>query len=126
MTWTGKSTSSKVSAEFSDRLDLLSPDRKLHAVVLLNTGASGEKTSRRQTRTERRVKLDQLREAARSVLEKVDAVLSECGGRRLDRDVTALGTVAVEATPAGIQALARLKSVKAVFEDQPVSLLGGV
>ena len=126
MSWTEKSSSSKVSAEFSDRLNSLPPNRKLHAVVLVNTDASGEKTSQRQSRAERRVKLDELREAARSVLKKVDAVLEECGGRRLDKDVTALGTVAVEATPAGIEALARLKNVKTVFEDQPVSLLGGV
>lgn len=121
-----KSSSSKVSAEFSDRLSSLPADRKLHAVVLLDTAPNAEKTAARQSRSERKAALDVIRQSARSALEKVDSVLKECGGRRLDNEVTALGTVTVEATPAAIHALARLKDVKTVFEDQPVSLLGGV
>lgn len=52
----------------------------------------------------------------------MDEVLAKWGGRRLDDDVSALGTVAIEATPAGIKILANLKDVQTVIEDQNVSL----
>ena len=53
----------------------------------------------------------------------LDQVLAKWGGRRLDDEVSALRTVAVEATPAAIRILANLEGVQTVLEDQSVSLL---
>ena len=123
MSSTRNSSSVKLSEEFAGRLASLPPNEKLHAVVLLEGKADGQRTSHRQTRDQRRAPLDALRKTARSALVEMDHILTECGGRRLDDNVSALGTVAVEATPAGIRSLARLKNVKTVLEDQKVSLL---
>ena len=123
MVSTRNSSSLKLSKEFAGRLASLPPSEKLHAVVLLEGKPDGQRTSSRQTRDQRRAALDARRQTARSALVEVDHILKECGGRRLDGDVSALGTVAVEATPAGIRALASLKDVKSVLEDQKVSLL---
>ena len=45
------------------------------------------------------------------------------GAKRLDETVTALGTVHVEATAAGIRALAESPRIRAVIEDQPIGPL---
>ena len=63
-----------------------------------------------------------MRKSARVALEQMDKTLEKFGGRRLQADLNPLGTIAVEATPAGINALARSKSVKAILEDQRVTL----
>ena len=52
----------------------------------------------------------------------MDKTLEKFGGWRFQADLSALGTIAVEATPAGINALAQSKSVKTILEDQRVTL----
>ena len=112
----------KISPEFSSRLARMSPDQKVHAVVVVATNAAKGRASRRQTREERKSAIESVRKSARVALEQVDKTLEEFSGRRLQSDVNALGTITVEATPAGINALARSKSVKAILEDQRVTL----
>lgn len=119
---TRNSRSLKLSKKFAARLASIPAHEKLHAVVLLET-SDGRSASQRQTPGQRRVSIGTLREVCRPVLVDMDQILAEWGGRRLDDDVSALGTVAVEATPAGIRVLANLKVVKTVLEDQHVSLL---
>jgi hypothetical protein len=58
-------------------------------------------------------------------LAEIDRPLTHFGGKRLALGVNALGSVPVESTPDGITALASLDSVKAILEDQPISLLSG-
>ena len=52
----------------------------------------------------------------------ISGVLELHGGRCLADAPDALGAVPVETTVAGIKALAASKHVKAILEDQPVSL----
>lgn len=111
----------KLSREFASRLASLPADTKLHAVVLLYTSA-GRSASQRRAPDQRQAAIDALRDVSRPVLVDVDQILAKWGGRRLDDEVSPLGTVAVEATPAGIKVLADLKDVKAVLEDQNISL----
>ena len=119
---TGNLRPSKLSQEFAARLDSTPAHEILYAVVLLEPRQERSR-SHRHTSRQRRAAVGALRKACRHVLVDLDEILSNCGGRRLDDEVSALGTVAVEATPAGIKKLARLKDVKTVLEDQNVSLL---
>jgi hypothetical protein len=60
--------------------------------------------------------------SVRAALGEMDAVLARVGGQRLSKAPNALGYVVVEATPAGIRALAASAAVRGVLEDQPVRL----
>ena len=113
---------SKLSEEFAARLDSTPAHEKLYAVVLLDPRHERTRSHRHSSR-QRRATVGALRKACRHVLVDLDEILENCGGRRIDNEVSALGTVAVEATPAGIKKLARLKDVKTVLGDQNVSLL---
>ena len=114
---------SKISREFAARLERLAPERKIRAVVLLNIENSAAGATRRLTSEERQAAAESARISARSLLPEIDESLAREDGKRLSEDVNALGSVTVEATPEGIAALARLPGVKAILEDQPVSLL---
>jgi hypothetical protein len=72
---------------------------------------------------ERRAAATAQQESSRKVLHCVDSVLESSGGKRLQDQPNALGTVLVETTPAGVEELARVDVVKAVMEDQGISLL---
>jgi hypothetical protein len=54
---------------------------------------------------------------------EIDRVLARFGGRGLAERVDALGGLPVETTPAGVRALAATEGVKAILENQTVSLL---
>ena len=114
--------SSKLSEEFAARLASTPAHEMLLAVVLLDTSEQC-RASFRETPRQRRAAVASLREASRPVLVDMDRILAKWGGRRLDDDVSALGTVAVEATPGVIRILANLKDVKTVLEDQNISML---
>ena len=114
--------SSKLSKEFAARLASTPAHETLLAVVLLDTSDQCS-ASFRQTPRQRQAVIGTLREACRPVLVDLDKILAKWGGRRLDDDVSALGTVAVEATPGVIKILANLKDVKTVLEDQNISML---
>jgi sorbitol-specific phosphotransferase system component IIA len=111
---------SKVSAQFAARLARSKPDRKLHAVVMLATPASAQSGNRR-TREERQLKVREIRASASQALAEIDEILARHDGRRLSEQPTALGTITVEATAAGLNALADSERVSAILEDQPVS-----
>ena len=113
---------SKLSKEFAARLASIPAHETLHAVVFLKTSEQ-RSASHRHTTRQRRAAIGALRKACRPALVDMDEVLAKWGGRRLDDDVSALGTVAVEATPGVIKILANLKDVKTVLEDQNVSML---
>ena len=118
----GAGSKLKISPEFSSRLAGMSPGQKVHAVVVFAANAGKGRPARRQAREEREAAIESVRKSAKQALQQMDKTLEKFGGRRLQADLNALGTIAVEATPAGINALARSKSVKAILEDQRVTL----
>jgi hypothetical protein len=113
--------SSKVSTAFRSRLASLKSQDKVRAIVLLQTEYSEPVETR--ARGNRKAIIDATRKSAGEALPDIDDVLGKFGGKRLDQGVSALGSILIEATPAGIKALAELEQVKAIFEDQPISSL---
>lgn len=112
----------KISDQFSARLDQLRPRQKVRAIVMLDAGQPAS-TSRSEARARRGMAVAAVREAAEAALPTLDRILERHQGRRLADHADALGCVPVEATADGISALAASKHVKAILEDQPISLL---
>jgi hypothetical protein len=115
----------KISTPFKMRLKHVKPQQKVRAVVLLHLDAPEVAPGRRQSPSERQAAVEAMRKVAEPALGEIDRVLGHFGGKRLGASVNALGAISVEATPDGITALATLDSVKAILEDQPISLLSG-
>lgn len=118
------SQKAKISPEFVARLGRLGPAHKVRAIVLLRTEGVKTPTGRRQSRVERRVATKSIRESDGQALTDIDSVLERYDGRRLADGPDALGSIAVETTAAGITALAASDHIKAILEDQPISLVG--
>ncbi|HEX6861229.1 MAG TPA: hypothetical protein VF414_00345 [Thermoanaerobaculia bacterium] len=112
----------KISDQFSARLDQLRPRQKVRAIVMLDAGQPAP-ASRREARARRSMAVTEVREAAEAALPDLDRILERHQGRRLADHADALGCVPVEATADGISALAASEHVKAILEDQPISLL---
>ncbi len=112
----------KIGPAVLARLAQSKPTQKVRAIVVLNTTrASAAPRGTRPTRNERRAAIDEVRNQASQALPRIDVILSRFGGRRLSDTPTALGTIAVESTPAGIAALCESDSVRAILQDQPIS-----
>jgi hypothetical protein len=117
-----KSKKTKISAGFADRLKRLEPSDKVHAIVLLRTGDVTAPPGRRQSQAEREAAIEAIRSSAGEALAEIDEILERTKGRRVAGAPDALGSIPVEATPAGIRALASSKWVKAIIEDQSIQL----
>lgn len=118
------SRQSAISREFSTRLDRLDPEQKVRAIVLLHTKAPGTPLARRPNRlTLRKARVETIRQSAARALRDIDGILQESGGKRLASRPDALGSIPVEATSAGIKALANSVYVKAILEDQSLFLV---
>ncbi|HXH09224.1 MAG TPA: hypothetical protein VNP04_05605 [Alphaproteobacteria bacterium] len=113
----------KISTAFKARLKRMGPREKLRAVVMLRLLEGNDTSGRRQSLSERHAAIDAVRKSAESGLVEVDRVLKRFGGKRLAPTVNALGAVPVETTADAITALAALEPVKAILEEQPISLL---
>jgi hypothetical protein len=121
MTYTDNTSwKSKISTVFSSRLARLEPENAVRALVLLRTQNSGRVRSRRRNRTSRQEIVDATQKSAERALDDIDRILESFGGERLSKTPDALGSIAVETTVAGIEALAASAWVKAIFEDQDV------
>lgn len=110
----------KISRELAARLSQLRPEQPVRAIVMLGTGAAAS-PGRSQGRREAAVAA--VRQAAEAVLPDLDEILKRFDGRRLAAHADALGCVLVEASPQGIIALADSEHVRAILEDQPISLV---
>jgi hypothetical protein len=110
----------KISPEFAQRLNRLEPNDTVCAIVLLDARNDTGSGGRRQSLTQREASIDAVRDSAERALVDIDAILKRAGGRRLADDPDALGTIPVESTVAGINALADSDWVTAIFEDQSV------
>jgi hypothetical protein len=117
---TGGNGSWKISPEFAKRLRRLDPNARVRAIVLLDARNNSESSGRHQSRAEREASIGAVRDSAEKALGDVDKILKRAGGQRLADDPDALGTIPVESTVAGINALADSDWVKAIFEDQSI------
>ncbi len=115
----------KLSPEFKTRLNSLRPEQKLKAIVLLETKDAATSSGRRQSRAARKAVQEAVRKSASAALAQIDETLEPFEGRRLSANPNVLGAIAVESNAAGIMALAESKYVKAILEDQPISMLEG-
>lgn len=113
----------KISAQFKARLGRLEPQQKIHAIVVLHTKDSGVVPTRRQSAAERQAAIEAVRRSAEPALIEIDSVLERFSGKRLAPAVDAFGSIPVETTAAAITALATIEHVRAILEDQPISLL---
>jgi hypothetical protein len=115
----------KLSTEFKARLDRLGPQQKVRAIVMLHGKDTGKTPARRQSSAERQAAIESVRKSAEQALVDIDRILECFDGQRLAKSPDALGSISVETTAAGITALASCGHVKAILEDQPISLLAG-
>ena len=114
----------KISAGFSARLREMSPREKVRAIVVLTSDDSGRNQGKRQSPEERRKAIERVRKSTERKLDYIDSVLDRYGGRRLDKGTSAVGSVTIKTTAAGIRALSRSKRVKTIYEDQNTRLIG--
>ncbi|MDC3952780.1 hypothetical protein [Polyangium jinanense] len=108
---------SKISPEFRRRLTGFPRGERVRAVVLLKTEIEGG--GRRRNRQEI---MEATKTAARMVMAELEPLLSATGGHFLADSPDALGSVPVEATPEGLEALSTNEKVRAILEDQPIAL----
>ena len=113
----------KISREFAARLDQRAPKDLVRAVVLVAPDSAPRPTKRSALRRGRKARVEAARESLAGGLPEIDSILGAFGGRRLDHELGALGGVAVEVVPAGIRALADCEKVRAILEDQSISLI---
>ncbi len=118
-----------IDPDLDRRLRFSRPDEQLQVVVLVAAPdgvAPVEPAARRKLRGEIAA---QLKEAAANLMPAIDAITRVHGGARLSESPTALGTLAVETTPAGVRALAELPTIAAVLANQelePTDLVGTI
>jgi len=113
----------KISPQFSSRLSSLSEDQTVRAVVLLHGPSIQGPPEDRRNRAIRMERIARMRDSSGEALEELDEILKSFHGKRLGAKPNALGTVTVETTPQGVRALATSDRVKAILEDQKVTLL---
>lgn len=109
-----------ISEPFASRLARLKPRQVMRAIVMVDVAPSRKDPTRRMSRQARRGAIHAMREAAQPALVEIDEILEQFKGKRLDETVSVLGTVLVEATAAGIKALAKSPRIKVVMEDQSI------
>ena len=113
----------KISPEFARRLARLAPDATVRAIVLLETGPALAAAPGRPSKAERKTIAEAIRSAAAPALPEVDRVLEGSGGRRLASGPDLFGAIPVEAPVSTLLALAGSGHVRALLEDQPLSLM---
>jgi hypothetical protein len=109
----------KLSPEFVARLSGLHPQQKVRVIVLLQTSEVALSTTH-YLRTDRKAAIDSVREFSKNALVDLNQIVQKFGGETLAEKADLLGSIPIEITAEGIEALAQSQSVKAVLEDQPI------
>jgi len=113
----------KISPEFARRLARLAPDAMARAIVMLDTGPAPAAAPGRLSKAERKRIAEAIQAAAVAALQEVDRLLERSGGRRLAPGPDLFGSIPVEATASALLALAGSEHVRALLEDQSLSLI---
>jgi hypothetical protein len=110
----------KLNPEFAARLDRLAPHQKVRVVVLLHSKGAGNLNGKRQSRLERQSTIQSLRESAVQSLANINEIIQHFEGKFLMDCPDALGSIPIEITAAGIDALTKSEAVKAVMENSSI------
>jgi hypothetical protein len=110
----------KLNPEFAARLTQIDPHQKVRVIVLLQVRSIEQIAGKRQSRLERQATIQSLRESAARSLANIDEIIQHFEGKLLVDCPDALGSISIEITPAGIEALAKSEAVKAVMEDKSI------
>lgn len=114
---------SKISPEFDQRLKSLGPADRVQALLLLKVPGLGRRAGARTSVAERAEVLGAIDAAGERAVPEIDRILKDHGGRRLAERANALGSLSVETTPSGLRAPAASGQVRAIIEDQLISLV---
>ena len=117
-----KKQKDKISPEFLNRLNRLDPEQKIRIIVMLFIGGK-KTTNKRLPHAKRAEKMKNILKSSEKAIFEIDHTLEKYGGQKLASKPNALVSLPVETTVSGVNALASLKEVKAIMEDQPISLL---
>jgi hypothetical protein len=111
---------SKISREFSRRLDRLHPRDKVRAIVMLRADGNGGGGAARPSRAERQDAAGRVCQEAEAALPEIDQILERFDGHRLAEHPNAVGAIPVETTARGVIALAGADCVRTILEDQNI------
>jgi hypothetical protein len=110
----------KLNPEFADRLTQIDPQQKVRVIVLLQVESIEQIAGKRQSRLERQAAIQSVRESAAQVFANIEGIIQHFEGYPLIDRPDALGSIPIEITPAGIEALVKSVAVKAVMEDKSI------
>lgn len=82
-----------------------------------------KKPDGRLSQAERQAIIKKIQQATGQAIKKIDRILETFGGKRLASKADALGCLPVEISVSGIHALAESEDVKAILEDQSITVL---
>lgn len=110
----------KISPEFAMRLENLEPEDKIRVIVLLQTPIAKNAAAKRLAHTERQTIINNVRHSSNEALKAINKIIEHFNGRKLAEQVDLLGSIPIEITAAGINALAESNAVKSIIEDQDI------
>ncbi|WP_445633313.1 hypothetical protein NSTC745_04965 [Nostoc sp. DSM 114161] len=110
----------KLSPEFAARLTSLEPQQKVRVIVLLQVQDAQTSLNKRQSRSERQAAIKAVRESAKQALENIVEIIQNFDGQPLTEHPDLFGSIPLEISVAGVNALAESEAVKAVMEDQSI------
>jgi|SRR5215471_17836633 len=113
----------KISPQFAARLDMIKAGQKVRALVMLQVKKNKTITLGRLSPSQRKAMLEDMNKGTNVALMDIDQILKRFDGKRLAPSADALGSIPVETTPEGLKALTTSNHVKAILEDQAISLL---
>ena len=114
------SSQNKLSPEFASRLAQLEPQQKVQVIVLLQVKEPRNPTGKRQSSRDRQAAMQAIRESAEQSLEKIEGIIKDFEGKPLVAHPNVLGSIPIEITAAGVNAIAESDAVKAVIENQGI------
>ena len=115
-----ESINHKISPQLAARLKNYSPEQKVRIIVLLKSNNNIADNSQRQSRLARKAAIKAMQNSVTQATQEIDRIIQDYGGKKLDKQPNVLGTITVEITSPGIQALASSDSVKAIIENQKI------
>ncbi|MDJ0901410.1 MAG: hypothetical protein QNJ55_21640 [Xenococcus sp. MO_188.B8] len=115
-----ESINHKISPQFAARLKNYSPEQKVRVIVLLKSNNNIADNSQRQSRLARKAAIQAMQQSVQQAAQEIDRIIQDYGGKKLAKQPNILGTIPIEITPPGIQALALSDSVKAIIENQKI------